>query len=152
VRASAGTSFRAPSLYQAFGTRTTLEELIDPTIGTAQFFPVRIQPNPSGEPLRPEEADVFNAGFTYSITDNLTFGLAYWSFDYRNVIIAENARAILNAAAGGDPAAQAQVIRDPASGLLERVQSFYANAFVLETDGIDLSIVYDTDTANGSWR
>src|SRR5690606_5478387 len=128
VRASVGTSFRAPSLYQAFGTRTTLEELIDPTIGTAQFFPVRIQPNPSGEPLRPEEADVFNAGFTYSITDNLTFGLDYWSFDYRNVIIAQNAQAILNAAALGDPAAQAQVIRDAGSGLLLRVESFYANA------------------------
>src|SRR5690606_39152635 len=152
VRASIGTSFRAPSLYQAFGTRTTLEELIDPTVGTAQFFPVRIQPNPSGDALQPEEADVFDAGFTYSITDNLTVGLDYWSFDYRNVIIAQNAQAVLNAAALGDPAAQAQVIRDAGSGLLLRVESFYANASALETDGIDFSIAYDADTANGSWR
>ena len=48
LRASVGTAFRAPSLFQAFGTQTTLAELIDPRVGSPQFFPVRTQPNPNG--------------------------------------------------------------------------------------------------------
>jgi iron complex outermembrane receptor protein len=149
LRASVGTSFRAPSLYQAFGTQTSLAELIDPTVGNPQFFPVRIQPNPNGEPLQPEEADVLNVGVSFTPLENLEIGVDYWSFDYKNVIIAQNPQALLNAAALGDPAALAQVVRDPASGLLVRIDSYYANASALETDGIDLSVVYDLDLARG---
>ncbi|HEU4616606.1 MAG TPA: TonB-dependent receptor, partial [Gammaproteobacteria bacterium] len=150
VRASVGTAFRAPSLFQSFGTQTTLTELIDPLIGTPQFFPVRTEPNPSGEPLQPEEADVGNLGVTWSPLDALELSLDYWSFDYTNVIIEQSAQAILNAAAAGDPAAASQVVRDPASGLLLRVISFYDNASSLDTDGFDFRIAYDLPTAGAS--
>jgi outer membrane receptor protein involved in Fe transport len=140
LRASVGTAFRAPSLFQAFGTQTTLAELIDPRVGTPQFFPVRTQPNPSGEALSPEEADVMNFGVSFSPTEAWEIGIDYWSFDYTNVIIEQNPQAILNAAAQGNAQAQAQVIRDPTSGLLLRVDSYYANASSLETDGVDLSV------------
>jgi iron complex outermembrane receptor protein len=153
VRASVGTSFRAPSLFQAFGTQTTLAELIDPRVGSPQFFPVRTQPNPSGELLSPEQADVFNLGFSFSPTEVWEIGLDYWSFDYTDVIIEQNAQAILNAAAQGDAQAQSQVVRDPASGLLLRVDSFYANASSLETDGLDLAVTRELDLrAGGSLR
>lgn len=150
LRGSLGTSFRAPSVYQAFGVQTTLQELIDPTVGAPQFFPVRTQPDPSGQALKPAEADVANVGLSWSISDRVELGIDYWLFDYSQVIVQENAQVILNAAAGGDPQAQAQVLRDPATGLLLRVNSHYANASSLETDGFDLSIVYETETANGS--
>lgn len=149
VRGSVGTSFRAPSLFQAFGTQTTLAELIDPNVGSAQFFPVRTQPNPGGEPLQPEEADVLNFGVSFSPTEKLDIGVDYWSFDYSNVIVEQNPQAILNAAARGDPDAQAQVIRDGGSGLLLRVDSFYTNASALETDGLDLSVAYDFELRGG---
>ncbi|HEX7081814.1 MAG TPA: TonB-dependent receptor [Gammaproteobacteria bacterium] len=152
LRGSVGTAFRAPSLYQSFGTQTTLAELIDPNVGTPQFFPVRTQPDPQGDPLEPEEADVANIGVSWSITDSLQLGVDYWSFDYSNVIIQQNAQAILNAAAQNDPQARSQVIRDPVSGLLLRVDSFYDNASSLETDGFDLSIVQTLDAARGSFR
>jgi outer membrane receptor protein involved in Fe transport len=149
LRASVGTAFRAPSLFQAFGTQTTLGELIDPRVGTPQFFPVRTQPNPSGEPLSPEEADVFNLGVSFSPNEVWEIGVDYWSFDYTNVIIEQNAQAILNAAAQGNAQAQAQVIRDPASGLLLRVDSYYANASSLETDGFDLTVARDLELRGG---
>ena len=153
VRASVGTSFRAPSLFQAFGTQTTLAELIDPRIGTPQFFPVRTQPNPSGETLSPEQADVVNLGFSFSPTEVWEIGLDYWSFDYTDVIIEQNPQAILNAAAMGNAQAQSQVVRDPASGLLLRVDSFYANASSLETDGFDLALSRELELrAGGSLR
>jgi outer membrane receptor protein involved in Fe transport len=150
VRASVGTSFRAPSLFQAFGTQTTLGELIDPNVGSPQFFPVRTQPNPSRAPLSPEEADVLNFGVSFSPGELWEIGVDYWSFDYTNVIIEQNAQAILNAAAQGDAQARAQVIRDAASGLLLRVDSFYANASSLETDGLDVHVARELELANGS--
>jgi iron complex outermembrane recepter protein len=149
VRASVGTSFRAPSLFQAFGTQTTLGELIDPNVGSPQFFPVRTRPNPSGAPLSPEEADVFNLGVSFSPGERWEVGIDYWSFDYTNVIIEQNAQALLNAAAQGNAQARAQVIRDPASGLLLRVDSFYANASSLETDGLDLRVSRELDLRGG---
>jgi iron complex outermembrane receptor protein len=149
LRASVGTAFRAPSLFQAFGTQTTLAELIDPGVGTPQFFPVRTQPNPSGEPLSPEEADIFNFGVSFSPTEAWEIGIDYWSFDYTNVIIEQNPQALLNAAALGDSQAQAQVIRDPLSNLLLRVDSYYANASSLETDGFDLAVTRDLDLRGG---
>ncbi len=149
LRGSVGTSFRAPSLFQAFGTQTTLAELIDPSVGTPQFFPVRTQPNPSGAALSPEEADVFNVGVSLSPTEAWEIGIDYWSFDYTNVIIEQNAQAILNAAAQGDAQARSQVIRDAASGLLLRVDSFYANASALETDGFDLHLSRELELRGG---
>lgn len=143
VRGSIGTSFRAPSLYQSFGTQTTLAELIDPNVGTPQFFPVRTKPNPSGVPLQPEQAHVTNFGVSWSPTDNVELGIDYWSFAYDDVIIQQNPQAILNAAANGDTNAAMQVIRDAGSGLLLQVDTYYANASSLDTDGVDLSWKYD---------
>jgi iron complex outermembrane receptor protein len=122
-------------------------------VGNPQFFPVRTQPNPSGAALQPEEADVLNFGMSFSPTENLDIGIDYWSFDYESVIIEQNPQALLNAAALGDPQARMQVVRDPASGLLLRVDSFYTNASSLETDGIDLSIAQDFELgADGTLR
>jgi hypothetical protein len=149
IRASVGTSFRAPSLFQEFGTQTTLNELIDPGVGIPQFFPVRAQAN-SGQRLNPEQADVANLGFSWSITDDLELGIDYWSFDYNQVIIQQNPQAILNAAALGDAQALTQVVRDPASGLLLRVDSYFANASALDTDGFDFSISYSRDLRGGA--
>jgi outer membrane receptor protein involved in Fe transport len=150
VRGSVGTSFRAPSLFQAFGVQTTLSQLIDPGVGIPQFFPVRAQPNPNGPGLLPEEADVLNLGVSWAATDRLELGVDYWSFDYDQVIIQQNAQALLNAAAIGDPQALSQVIRDPASGLLLRVESYYANASKLATDGLDLALTFSDSLGDGS--
>ena len=152
LRASLGTSFRAPSMFQAFGTQTTLEELTDPLFpGSTQFLPVRTQPNLSGKALRPETADVANLGFTWSPNDALELGMDYWSFDYTDVIIQQNPQALLDAAAAGDSAAALQVERGPTGGLI-RVNSFYDNASSLATDGIDLSVAYTIEVAAGTFR
>jgi outer membrane receptor protein involved in Fe transport len=142
LRGSVGTSFRAPSLYQLYGTQTSLAQLVDPGVGSPQFFPVRAQPNPSGAPLQPEQADVLNLGLSWFVTDNLELGVDYWSFDYSDVIIQQNPQAILNAADAGDAQALSQVIRDPSSGLLLRIDTYYDNASSLTTDGFDLSVTY----------
>src|SRR5690606_31662317 len=55
-RGSIGTSFRAPSLFQSFGTQPTLAGLIDPAVGTPESFAARSQPTRSGGPLAAAEA------------------------------------------------------------------------------------------------
>ena len=152
VRGSLGTSFRAPSLFQAFGTQTTLEELTDPLVPGATFFlPVRTQPNLSGKTLKPETADVMNVGFTWSPGNAVELGADYWSFDYADVIIQQSPQALLDAAAAGDPAAALQIVRGPTGGLV-RVNSFYANASSLKTDGFDFSAAYSMDVPAGMFR
>jgi outer membrane receptor protein involved in Fe transport len=151
VRGSYGTSFRAPSLFQVYGTQTSLAQLIEPEVGTPQFFPVRAQPDPSGAPLQPEQADVLNLGFSWLVTEALEIGLDYWSFDYTDVIIQQNPQALLNAADAGDAQAEAQVIRDPESRLLLRIDSYYDNASSLKTGGFDLAIAYDIGGGAGDF-
>ena len=92
---------------------------------------------------------MLNLGVSFSPTGKWDIGVDYWSFDYRNVIVDQNAQAILTAAALGDPQAQSQLIRDSGSGLLLRVDSYYANASALETDGFDLKAAYDFELGRG---
>ena len=66
------------------------------------------------------------------------------------MIIEQNAQAHLErGGAQGNAQARAQVIRDPASGLLLRVDSFYANASALETDGFDLRVARELELGGG---
>ena len=140
IRSSFTTSFRAPSLFQQNGVRITLEEISVPTLGT-QFIPVRSQPNPNNT-LKPEEADIFNLGFSW-LSDSEAFSLNadYWSYDYTNVIIQQNPQAVLNSALAGDTVAASQV-KMP-TGTIERITVFYDNASSLETDGLDLQTSYE---------
>jgi iron complex outermembrane receptor protein len=89
-----------------------------------------------------------NFGMSWFATENLEIGVDYWSFDYTDVIIQQNPQALLNAADSGDAQAMTQVMRDPISGLLLRIDTFYDNASSLETDGIDLSLTYLLDAGN----
>jgi iron complex outermembrane recepter protein len=134
LRGSIGTSFRAPSLFQQSGVQTTLVEISTPTLGN-QFIPVRAQPNPD-DPLKPEEADVFNLGASWT-SDNEAFNTSidYWSYDYTNVIIQQNPQAVV------DAGLEDQIERN-ATGI-RRVTAYYDNASELQTDGIDLAARYN---------
>ena len=92
-----------------------------------------------------------NVGFTWSPGNSVELGADYWSFDYTDVIIQQNPQALLDAAAAGDPAAALQIVRGPTGGLV-RVNSFYANASSLKTDGFDFSAAYSMDVPAGSFR
>lgn len=149
-RASVGTSFRAPSLFQSNGIQTSLEEVS--TLAGTQFLPVQSESNPA-DPLQPEQADVRNVGFTWTPNDSQTrLSLDYWDFDYDQVIIQQNAQAVYNAAITGDTQALSQIefsgtVLTPLSNI-ERIHTFYDNASSLQTNGIDLSFSqrWDTDT------
>lgn len=151
IRASASTTFRAPTLNQQYSRATGLVSLVDGT--TTGFKAVDATGNPL---LNPESADTFNIGILLNPTENLTASLDYWRFDFEDIIGVESGQTkvsienllcplrtadcrdpaiIRNALTGEDPIDNLQH-----SGEIVRVISSYVNAPSVDTDGLDLDI------------
>jgi iron complex outermembrane receptor protein len=105
LRASAGTSFRGPSLVQKFGTGTGLEFILPPppevvaanvpgqTFGSGVFARLPTYGNPG---LQPEESVNFNIGVIWSPNENLSISLDYFNYDYEDVIVPDDFRGLAN--------------------------------------------------------
>ena len=147
VRGSFSTSFRAPSIFQTAGTSTTLNQVSDPVTGGTFFAGVRAVGNAG---VQPEESQAWNFGLSYEPIENLTIDLDYWRFDFTDVIIQENFQAILDAF----PQDTDRVVRagDPLNGPVIRVNTNFANASSVETDGLDFSVRYVLDTDFGTFQ
>jgi iron complex outermembrane recepter protein len=134
-RGSFSRSFRAPSLHQQVSATTTLQSL---TVGTSSLFrPVRTVGNPD---LAPETADTFTGGAVWR-GFGLSASLDYWRVEYRDLIVRENAQAIINEALENnldDP----RIDLSPA-GEVVLVRSAFVNAPRVEADGIDLELAGD---------
>lgn len=141
LRGSAGTSFRAPALFQTSGSQTALKNIIDGAAGGI-FTGVTTTGNSD---LVPQNADVYNVGVSVEPVTGLTANLDYWRVDYKNLIVQEDAQGVVNAANAGDPLAAAKVIRS--GGRIVRVFTDFINAPVVKTDGLDMSINYIWDAA-----
>ena len=175
ARISAGSSFRVPSLQQAFGSLTTVHNMTDYG-GDAAYRPSISQGNPN---LKPESADNFNIGISWVPTDGALEGLSvdidYFDYEYEDIITRESFATVLAAdnaalreaitAAGGDVDSQAdliaavnrgdgnrrQVVRN-GQGLMIRILPDFINANSAEIGGIDLNASYRFDNDWGNWR
>ena len=82
VRFSVGSSFRLASERQTFGigpSGTTIRPL-GGEVTQARALSVG---NPD---LLPEESDNWTVGITWDVTDNLTFDVTYWNYDFTNLV------------------------------------------------------------------
>jgi iron complex outermembrane recepter protein len=142
MRASFGTAFRAPSVFQNFSSQTVLQNISDPVTGSVVFRGVRTV---GTEDLSPEEADVLNIGMTIRSFNGFTFDADYWRFDYASIIVKENAQSIIDA----DPF-DPRIIRE--AGQILRIDTSYINAPAVTTDGIDVSASYAFEgTQSEAW-
>lgn len=146
VRGSYSTAFSAPSLYNTVGVQTALNEI---TLGSqSTFLPVTSVGNPD---LKPEEADVYNFGFTWA-PNNFRFGMDYWRYEYTNLITQENSQSVVNRALMGDMAAFSQLEfanpMDPTT--LFHINTNIINAPTVTTDGLDIMASYSMDMADGA--
>ena len=148
-RASAGTAFRAPSLFQTSAVQASQANIYDPLSESTVFRSIQTNGDPG---LEPEEADAFNIGVTFSPTGNLEFSLDYWAFEYEDLIVKQVADVIVaqevadtQAGRAGTPA-QMAVTRDPSSNLITLVQTEFINASSAETDGFDFGWTYRLET------
>jgi outer membrane receptor protein involved in Fe transport len=154
LRASASTTFRAPTLNQQYSRDTGLVSLVDGT--TTGFKAVDASGNPM---LKPEDATTYNIGLLFNPTDNITASLDYWRFEFEDIIGVENGQTIVsienllcpqrtpdcrdpniirNAITGEDPDDNLQH-----SGEIVRVISSYVNAPGVDTDGLDIDFKWN---------
>jgi len=163
MRASASTTFRAPTLHQRFNRETNLIPLGDVPIGggtpTTGFKAAETTGNPN---LNPETATTFNIGLVLTDLGNFNMTLDYWNIDFEDVIVIENAQTkvtienvlcnartpdcrdpdiIRNALVGEDPNDNLQH-----SGEISKVVANFVNAPTIETSGVDLNASFSFDT------
>ena len=143
-RGTYGESFKAPSLFQTAGGLTVPARVFDPVSGGLTTVSSRTEGDQENS-LEAQTSDTYNLGLTWFLPDDdFSASIDYWRFDYDKFITPENATALV----ANDPNGP-QLERDPNTGQLLTVTTFFRNAGVLETDGIDLSIVKSFDTEIG---
>ncbi|MXY53898.1 MAG: TonB-dependent receptor [Gammaproteobacteria bacterium] len=143
LRASAGTSFRAPSAFQTLGVQTNFVNITD-VDGSTTFAGRRTVGDPD---LRPENSQAMNFGITWqpSAFDG-ELGLDLWDYSFEDVLRKENAQAIVNA----DPY-EARIERTSA-GTISIVNVAFINADAIDTRGVDLFGQANVDWALGTLR
>ncbi len=175
IRASVGTSFRAPNVTQTDIVEKGTQRMQDP------FFPgpggLTCNVNPDGTisrfrgvntafgklpnpNLKPESATNVNVGTVIEPIDGLRVAADYWFYDYDDVIVLEDNQAIVINDCLDDGIANDPRVTRNASGSIVDVSRQYFNAASVKTDGIDLLVSYTRDlgslglvnaTASVSW-
>lgn len=154
LRASAGTTFRAPTINQIEpGIATTSRQFVT---RIATFKPILALGNPA---LEPEAASTFNVG---AILDRGGFSLSvdYWRYAFEKPLVLEPYVRVLDAACPRDLA-----LCDPASAYYDRihfggrtavsdisaVSVSVVNGPDVDTDGVDFKAEYFATTDWGEW-
>ena len=168
LRASWGTSFQAPSVYQVAGNSAS-RTLTDPfrfdargvgrcTVDASGAILERGDNFASrtvlrGATLQPQTANMANFGVLFRPLDNTALSVDYWAIDYRNVIAqGRSFQAILEDDCRDDGVPNdPRVQRDP-SGQIIAVTTDYENIAVVEAQGLDLNAYWDVETPGGSVR
>jgi iron complex outermembrane receptor protein len=167
-RASASTTFRAPTLHQRFNRETNLIPFVDLAIdGVTASTGFKGAETTGNTDLKPETATTFNIGLVLSDLGNFNMTLDYWNIDFEDVIAVENAQTkvtientlctartpdcrdpdiIRNPLPGEDPSDNLQH-----SGEISKVIARFINAPTVKTSGVDLNanLGFDTNSLGG---
>jgi iron complex outermembrane recepter protein len=148
MRASAGSGFRAPSLYELYGPitfGTTSSVLTDPDCvkggDTIDFcttqWPVERRSNPN---LRPEKSQQFSFGAVLEATKNLSFSVDYWNIRKTDVISTLGEQVIV----GNPTAYNGTYIQRDSAGAITNIILKKENQGALNTSGLDLGADFRT--------
>ena len=140
LRASAGTSFRAPSTFQTQGVQTNFVNILDHD-GSRTFAGRRTVGTPN---LRPETSTALNVGLTWQRRPALAFDLDLWDYAFEDVLRKDNAQAIVNA----NPFDTR--IERTSAGTISIVNVAFINADAVDTRGIDFAARARFDTRVGT--
>ena len=168
LRASWGTSFQAPSVFQAAGN-TSSRTLTDPfrfdrqnggrctvdgsgaILNRGDNFAVATVLRGGG--LRPQTAHLMNFGVLLQPLENAAVSLDYWTLHYRDVIAQERSfQAIVDDDCRDDGQPNDSRVRRDTSGQLSAVTTDYGNVGEVRTGGLDLNAHYDMALSAGDFR
>lgn len=154
-RGSAGTGFRAPSLYDLKGATTygtassfiTDAYCVNNNIDTIDFctdqWPVERRSNPN---LKPEKSKQFSLGTVLEVSKNFTFGVDYWNIEKTDVISTVGEQLITDNYAKYN----GTLIQRDADGFITNIILQKDNQGSLKTSGLDLNFDWRGDaSANG---
>ena len=135
IRGSMSTAFREASLIQQFNRQTSLQGLVDTSVGgsSGTLF-IRVLTEGDVD-LKPETSTNTNLGVVWTPSDNFNMRVDWWQFEYEDVITIENAQGKINA----DPNRQDPDVRRSDAGQLIGVSTNFINAATVDTDGFDVS-------------
>ncbi len=158
LRASYGTSFRAPPLFDLYQPVIVVpsQAITDPRRNNEQYTtPSQRAGNPG---LDAETADSYSAGLVYrpAWLDGARFGVDYWRIKQDRRVQEFTAAVVLanEAALPGRVARAAPTAQDIAAGLPGRVTFVNATSLnfgSVDTDGIDLTMAYRMVTEAGTF-
>jgi iron complex outermembrane receptor protein len=150
LRASYGTSFKAPTLFQLYEAQSAggYEELVDtlrcPITGTPDDCDGRLIETRGGGALlngidlKPEESKNLNLGVVVEPIDGLSLSMDFWRIKKTNAITQNGAQAAID-----DPGSPL-VLRNPTvagvPGTIIRVTQSYFNANRQDLEGVDLDL------------
>ncbi len=168
LRASWGTSFQAPSMFQVAGN-TSSRTLTDPfrfdgqgagsctvdasgaILNRGDNFAVVTLLRSSG--LSPQTARSANFGVLLQPLDNAAVSLDYWTLDYRDVIAqGRSFQAIVDDDCRDDGQPNDARVQRDTSGQLSVVSTDYDNIGAVRTEGLDLNAYYDFALSAGDFR
>ena len=139
VRASWGTSFLAPTLFQKFTSSSGLQQINDNAPGGTGEQVRRITTLIRGNPdLVPQEAEAYSFGVNFKPLPRLTLDVGYWNYKFDQLIAAENHQDLVTRDVPG------KVVRDSGNNVIFVLPS-YVNVASLETSGIDFEVDYSFD-------
>lgn len=153
LRASASSSFRAPSLHQTQGVQVTYSNVEECEQGNTcededkrQFFvPIVTYGN---ENLKPETATSLNLGGSVAL-GNWELNLDYWSFRFEDALARENPQEIVNTEAQHVAAGGERRVERTRGDTITHVNARYINTDEIRTSGLDFSIRGQFQTAAG---
>ena len=168
LRASWGTSFQAPSVFQAAGnisSRTLTDPFrfdgqgvghctIDPSgeiVNRGDNFALATVLRGGG--LRPQTARSANFGLLLRPLDNAAVSLDFWTLDYSNVIAQRRSfQAIVDDDCRDDGRPNDLRVQRDSSGQLSVVTTDYENVGAVRSQGLDVNAYFDFESAAGDFR
>ncbi len=168
LRASWGTSFQAPSVFQVAGN-TSSRTLTDPFRFDGQGIG-QCTVDSSGEILNrgdnfavvtalqggnlgPQTARSANLGLLLQPLDNAAVSVDFWTLDYRNVIAqGRSFQAIVDDDCRDDGRPNDPRVQRDSSGQLAVLTTEYENVGVVLSRGLDMNAYYDVESSAGDFR
>lgn len=142
LRGTRSRDIRSASIQEFFTSPTVLTATIaDPVTGTSVIVPRTIGGNPL---LRPEVARTWTAGVTYTprSLSGLSLSVDYYDISIGDLITAPTAQDVVTRCARGQLALCGQVVRDPVTNVITRINAAFTNFSNLATRGVDFELAY----------
>ncbi len=168
LRASWGTSFQAPSVFQVSGN-TSARTITDPFrfdgqgVGQCTVDPggeivnrgdnFNLATVLRGAALRPQTAKSANFGLLLRPLENAAVSVDFWTLDYRNVIAqGRSFQAIVDDDCRDDGRPNDPRVQRDSSGQLSVLTTDYENVGAVRSRGLDMNAYYDLESSAGNFR